>query len=211
MRFHEREVGFKSSVGDLPTYRSLGQDRFAGGLSANGGGHVREGSQDLRSFGPDRDFFYSVVIGDGGFGEAIGDGGRGKAVDAGDLAVAVAEPWRKTSTGCSRRVAAGVNAHLFRLLEEQSLDERIHLSGFIPVCCFVRKTGVRKETISPLEKVFVEALDKVVRRWSRFATGTTYYQESECETKNCCPADLVRSSLACASECRASHEMLLGT
>lgn len=210
MRFPWARSKFKSSVGNLPTYGSLGQDRFASGLSADGDGHVRKGSQDLRSFGPDGDFFYSVVIGDGSFGKAIRNGGRGKAVDAGDLAVAVAEPWRKTSTGCSRRVAAGVNAHLFRFVEEQSFDERIHLSGFIAVCCFVGETGVCKETISSLKKVFVEALGKVGGGWSRFAAGAAHYSESECETKNGCSADLVRSSLDFASECRASHEMLLG-
>ena len=164
----EREL-----VGNLPAYGGLGEGGFGGDLTGGGASHFGEGGLDVVAEGPDGDLLHGVAVGDGGLFEAVVDGDRGEAVDAGDLAVAVAEAWSKAGAGGGDGVATGVNAHLFGLVEEEGLDEGVHLFRLRRIGGLEGEAGVGEEAVEVVEEVVIDGLSEVGRCRSRFADVAT--------------------------------------
>jgi hypothetical protein len=195
-------------VGDLPAYWGLGEGGFAGGFAAGGLGHGWEGGFYFGGFSPDRDFLHGVVVGDGGLVEAVGGGGWGEGVDAGDLAVAVAEAGGEASAGGGDGVTAGVDAHLFRLFEEEGFDERVHLFGGVFVGGLEGEAGIGEEAVGVFEEVGVEALSEVLWGGGGLAGGAACGEgeggESEKGEGRGCECGLSLNEFHCFS-CRAKN------
>jgi len=173
-------------VGDLPTGDGLGETGGAGGLALDGLSHFGEGGEDLGRARPDGDFLHIVMVGDGGLFEAVGDGQRGEAVDAGDVAVAVAESGGEAGSGGGDGVAAGVDAHLLTLFEEERFDERVHPFGRGLIGGFEGEAGVGEEAVGMAGEVSVESEGEVRRCGGVLGSGASRGGDKESKGDSAC-------------------------
>ena len=164
----------------------MGEAGGAGGFVLDGLGHLGEGGEDVGGFGPDGNFLHDVVVVDGGLLEASDDGSGGGVVDAGDLAVAVAEAGGEAGSGGADGVAAGVDAHLFTLFEEEGFDEGVHLFGGGLVGGFEGEAGVGEEAVGVADELGVEGEGEVLGRGRVFGAGAADGGDKESERKSAC-------------------------
>ena len=156
-------------VGDLPAYGGLGEGGFGGDLAGGGAGHLGEGGLNVVTDGPDGDLLHGVAVGDGGLFEAVADGDWSEAVYAGDLAMAVAEAGCVAGSGRGHGVAADMDARLDGLVEEEGLDERVHLFCLRRIAGLEREAGVGEETVGVIEEMVVDGEGEVGRVRGGFA------------------------------------------
>lgn len=168
-------------VGDLPAYRGLRQGGYTSRMAADDLRHRGKGGANVARFGPDRDLFHGIGIGDLSLLETIGDGGRGEVVDGIDHPVAVAEPRRIPFSNIGYGVSADVNGHLYRLIEELRFDEGVHLGRLLAVAGLVGKADVGEQAVRVVEEMFIEALNEILSGGRRFRMAARSREEKSAD------------------------------